>query len=115
MAATAAVTAASAMAFTIHGGQGTVQTAVSAGTPIVGVGMQVEQSTNLDNVAQRGAAIRIPKRQWTAERIRRALGQVLEVSTFRQSAARLKCDHDAIDGRNEAARAIWDFLDSSAV
>jgi len=98
----------------IHGGQGTVQTAVSAGTPIVGVGMQVEQSANLDNIVQRGAGIRIPKRQWTPERIRRALHRVLEEPRFRQSATRLKRDHDAVDGHNEAARAIWDFLDSSA-
>jgi UDP:flavonoid glycosyltransferase YjiC (YdhE family) len=99
----------------IHGGQGTVQTAVSAGTPIVGVGMQVEQSTNLDNVVHRGAGIRIPKRHWTPERIRRALGRVLELPSFQQSAARLKCEHDAIDGRKEVARAIWEFVDSSAL
>jgi len=87
----------------IHGEQGTVQTAVSSGTPIVVVGMQVEQSTNLDNVARRGAAIRITKRQWKAETIRRALRQVLEARTFRQNAVRLKREYDAVDGRTEAA------------
>ena len=99
----------------IHGGQGTVQTAVSAGTPIVGVGMQVEQSTNLDNVANRGAGIRIPKRRWTPEKIRQAVSQVLELPSFQQSAACLKSEHDTLDGRQAAAQAIWDFVDSNAL
>jgi len=93
----------------IHGEQGTVQTAVSSGTPIVVVGMQVEQSTNLDNVARRGAAIRITKRQWKPETIRRALRQVLEVQTFRENAVRLKREYDAVDGRSEAAQTICRF------
>lgn len=99
----------------IHGGQGTVQTAVGAGTPIVGVGMQVEQATNLDNVANSGAGIRIPKRQWTPERIRQAVSRVLEVPSYQEGAARLKSEHDTLDGRQEAARAIWDFVDRNAL
>jgi len=95
----------------IHGGQGTVQTAASSGTPIVGVGMQAEQSTNLDNVVRRGAAIRIPKRLWNPDTIRRATRQVLELPSFQENAARLSREYAAIDGRREAARAIWDFLE----
>lgn len=94
----------------IHGGQGTVQTAVSAGTPVVGVGMQVEQSTNLDNVVANGAGIRISKRQWTPERIREAVARVLEVPSYRERAARLKSENDNLDGHQEAARAMWEFV-----
>jgi UDP:flavonoid glycosyltransferase YjiC (YdhE family) len=43
----------------IHGGQGTVQTAIAAGKPIVGVALQIEQQTNLDNVMDQGAGIRV--------------------------------------------------------
>jgi UDP:flavonoid glycosyltransferase YjiC (YdhE family) len=96
----------------IHGGQGTVQTAVHAGTPIVGVGMQVEQSTNIDNVVHRGAGIRIARGHWDAERIRRALHRVLHEPSFRQSALRLSAEHRAIDGRREAGRAMWEVVDA---
>lgn len=96
----------------IHGGQGTVQTAATSGTPIVGVGMQAEQSTNLDNIVRRGTGIRIPKRQWNPQTIRRALRQVFDLPSFQENAARLKRDYDAVDGPAEAARAIWEFLGS---
>jgi UDP:flavonoid glycosyltransferase YjiC (YdhE family) len=99
----------------IHGGQGTVQTAASAGTPIVGVGMQVEQCTNLDNVAATGAGIRIPKGQWNPEKIRQAVSRVLALPSFHQSAACLKSEHDGSDGRKEIAQAIWDFVDTNAL
>jgi hypothetical protein len=40
-----------------HGGQGTVQTALAAGTPLVGVGLQMEQQINLDHVMDAGVGI----------------------------------------------------------
>ena len=99
----------------IHGGQGTVQTAISSGTPIVGVGMQAEQTRNLENVICRGAAIRLRKREWTPENIREALSRVLEVPSFRESAVRLKALADATDGRQEAGRAILEFAARSGL
>jgi UDP:flavonoid glycosyltransferase YjiC (YdhE family) len=44
-----------------HGGQGTVQCALAAGKPIVGVALQVEQQTNLDNAMNTGAAVHVQK------------------------------------------------------
>lgn len=99
----------------VHGGQGTVQTAISAGTPIVGVGMQVEQCTNLHNVVRRGAAIRLPKRDWTPDRIQEAVRRVLDVPSFAQSAARLQSEANAINGRHEAAHAIWNFVTANGL
>ncbi|HSU19106.1 MAG TPA: glycosyltransferase [Acidobacteriaceae bacterium] len=99
----------------IHGGQGTVQTAISSGTPIVGVGMQAEQTRNLENVICRGAGIRLRKREWTPEKIREALSRVLEVPSFRQGAVRLKALADATDGRQEAGRVILEFAARSGL
>jgi len=44
----------------LHGGQGTIQTAVWAGTPVVGIGFQAEQQANIDGIVKAGMAIRIP-------------------------------------------------------
>ncbi len=52
-----------------HGGQGTIQTAVWAGTPVVGIGFQAEQQANIDGIAKAGMAIRIPLYELTAKRI----------------------------------------------
>jgi UDP:flavonoid glycosyltransferase YjiC (YdhE family) len=43
----------------IHGGQGTVQTACAAGIPFLGIGMQPEQSINIQSVVDFGAALRM--------------------------------------------------------
>lgn len=56
-----------------HGGQGTVQCALAAGKPIVGVALQVEQQTNLDNAMNASAAIRVQKQLWKAKTIRSAV------------------------------------------
>ena len=99
----------------LHGGQGTVQTAVHAGTPIVGVGMQVEQSTNIDNVVNRGAGIRIARGRWHPDQVRGALQRVLGEPAFRKNAAALKAEYDAIDGRREAGKAMWQVVEANGL
>lgn len=94
----------------IHGGQGTVQTAVASGTPIVGVAMQAEQQSNLDTVVAQGAGIRIPQRYWNARTVRAAVERALRSSEMRVRAARLRDRFQAVDGHRGAARAIWDFV-----
>jgi UDP:flavonoid glycosyltransferase YjiC (YdhE family) len=56
-----------------HGGQGTLQAAIAAGTPVVGVGLQWEQQANLEALANAGAGVRIPIYAATAPRIRAAV------------------------------------------
>lgn len=96
----------------IHGGQGTVQTAVSSGTPIVGVGMQLEQSANLDKVAGRGAGIRIPRGQWRARNIARALHRLMTTPSFRTRAEELKGLATSMDGRKITGELIWELVAS---
>lgn len=95
----------------IHGGQGTVQNAISSGTPFVGVGMQAEQQTNLDNLVVRGAGIRIAKNFWEADLIRRNLNLVLQHSDYKTNAARLAKSFASIDGEVEAGNAIWELVE----
>ncbi len=94
----------------IHGGQGTVQTAMASGTPAVGVGMQWEQSANLDQLVRRGAGIRIARGQWRAAAVEQALRQLIAVPSFRTSAKLLQSELDAINGRQVTGELIWGLV-----
>ncbi len=96
----------------IHGGQGTVQTALHAGTPVVGVGMQAEQVSNLDNLTQRGAGIRIARSLWTPDAIARAVDTVLTTPSFRTQALRLQQHALTLDGWKASGDAIWQMVTS---
>lgn len=93
-----------------HGGQGTVQTALAAGTPLVGVGLQMEQQINLDHVMDAGAGIRIQRQRWHAPIIRRAVRTVLADPGYRLHAGALAETIRAMDGAAIAADRMWDFL-----
>lgn len=94
----------------MHGGQGTVQTAIASGTPIVGVALQVEQQTNLDNVMDRGAGIRIQRRTWHAQSIREAVKKVLADPEYKVCAMKLAETIRSMDGAQTAANCMWKFL-----
>ena len=69
-----------------HGGQGTIQTAIASGTPIVGFAMQPEQQINLDNVVMSGAGIRIPKHRWNANNIQAAIKNIVKEPSYKEIA-----------------------------
>ncbi|SEF27683.1 UDP:flavonoid glycosyltransferase YjiC, YdhE family [Amycolatopsis pretoriensis] len=93
-----------------HGGQGTVQTAVSTGTPVVGFGVQTEQQLNLDRVVEAGAGIRLPIHRWKPAAIRRAVNKVLTEPAYEERARLLQRRFAAVDGRTAAGREIWHWL-----
>ena len=92
-----------------HGGQGTVQTALASGTPIVGVAMQWEQQFNLDLAARRGAAIRVPKRKWKADAILNAVNEILQSTViYKQAAKEIREEMLDTNSAMEAASLILD-------
>lgn len=95
-----------------HGGQGTVQTAIASGTPIVGYAMQPEQQINLDNVALRGGAIRLPVHKWKSENIKRAVKEIISNFSYRENMKSLTKVINETDGKKNAAIAVWDYLKS---
>jgi len=99
----------------IHGGQGTVQTAISSGVPLVGVAMQPEQQGNLDNVAACGAGMRVPRNFWEAVRIGKAVRTVLDDPSFRANANRLRVSAARIDARARATEVIWDYVAAQGI
>jgi len=93
-----------------HGGQGTVQTALASGTPLVGVAMQQEQFINLSNIALYGAGIRIPFAKWKAEKIRNSICGILNNKSYKNNAMKLKSKIETNDGKKNSARIIWNFI-----
>ncbi|KAF1960065.1 glycosyl transferas-like protein [Byssothecium circinans] len=94
----------------IHGGQGTVQTAIAAGKPIVGVALQIEQQTNLDNVMDAGAGIRLQRQHWNAKSIRSAVQTVLNDPSYSAKARMLADTVNKMDGAKTAAETMWNFM-----
>lgn len=93
-----------------HGGQGTLQTALYAGTPIVGVAAQQEQFINLSNIESRGAGIRIPRKKWNFHHIQKSILHVLENERFKESVLLLQKHIQSTDGARNAANAIWNAI-----
>lgn len=93
-----------------HGGQGTVQTSLAAGVPLVGVGMQVEQQINLQHVERLRAGVRVPRRHWRRDAIRRRMHEVLDDEGCTHAAEQAAAMIARNDGAAEAARVIWQHL-----
>lgn len=94
----------------IHGGQGTVQTACWAGSPVVGVAFQFEQQTNLDMLVRARMGVRIPLRGFTESRLLSEIKRVTNNDVYRQNAQRIQALIRNVDGATNAANAILDFL-----
>lgn len=88
------------------GGQGSMQTAIAAGTPVIGVPLHPEQDFNVHLVARRGAGLAIAPGQLRTPMLRRAIGAVLNDVGYRHAAQQLKRWQDAVDGPLEAAREV---------
>lgn len=95
-----------------HGGQGTVQTAIASGTPIIGVAMQPEQQINLDNVVEIGGGIRIPIHKWKSSNIQKAIRRIQGNPSYRKNIRKLQENIKNIDGKRNSAEAIWNFINN---
>lgn len=90
-----------------HGGQGTVQTAIYSGTPIVGVAAQQEQFINLSNVEAHGAGIRISITKWNTDNIQKSASKILADKRYKESMLKLRERITKTDGAKNAAEVIW--------
>lgn len=92
------------------GGQGTVQTAMASGTPLVGIPLHPEQELNVDLAARHGMAIAVAPRHAGTPRLADAVRRVLGDPGFRASAQRVQGWYAAWDGPARAADAILQHL-----
>lgn len=92
-----------------HGGQGTIQTAVWAGTPVIGIGFQAEQQANIDGIARAGMAIRIPIYAVSPKRILSAVKKVTK-DKFKNNARIMQEKVRAVDGVKKSVQVMNDFV-----
>jgi len=94
----------------VHGGQGTVQTACWAGTPVIGVGLQFEQEANLTMLERAGMGIQISLRAYTEERIQAEIARVADDPSYKEKARRIQAIIRKTEGAINAAREIFRYL-----
>lgn len=90
----------------IHGGQGTVQTAIGSGTPFVGIPLQPEQNVNLKIVERRGGSLTLSLKAIREGKLRSRLEEVLGDVSFREAMTTLKGFQDRRDGPVETAEKL---------
>jgi len=92
------------------GGQGTVQTAMASGAPLVGIPLQPEQELNVDLAVRHGMGLAVAPRHAGTARLTEAVRRIVAEPSFREGAQRVKGWYEGVDGATNAARAIRAFL-----
>ena len=92
------------------GGQGSVQTAMASGTPLVGIPLHPEQELNVDLAVRQGMALAMAPRHATGEPMSRAVRRLIEEPDFRHQAERVRGLYAHCDGAATAAQAIRNYL-----
>lgn len=93
-----------------HGGQGTLQTAITSGTPLVGLATQPEQQMNLQHLSDFGMAERISFWDWKAENIKDRVIKILSTSSYKQRAIELNKISKTIETREIIGNSIWNMI-----
>lgn len=89
-----------------HGGQGTLQTAILSGTPLVGFPAQPEQQMNLQHLAEYGMAICLPPYKWNAKNIGDALNRLFGTPHYKQQALKLQRRASELDARRTIVEIV---------
>jgi UDP:flavonoid glycosyltransferase YjiC (YdhE family) len=97
------------------GGQGSVQTAMASGTPLVGIPLHPEQELNVDLAVRRGMAMAIAPRHAGTPRMAAAVQRIVADARFKEAALRVQRCYAGIDGAANAAAAIVRHLHADRV
>lgn len=84
------------------GGQGSVQTAMACGTPLLGIPLHIEQDLNVALVERLGAARRLPRSGNLAD----VATAMLDDTSHLQAAEQIQKQYAAVDGPLESAKLI---------
>jgi len=92
-----------------HGGQGTIQTAAWAGTPVIGIGFQSEQQQNIDGLVRAGMAKRIKMYELNSKRLWKAIS-FLQHEEVRAHAKRMQEIVRATDGLGQSVKLMKELI-----
>lgn len=91
------------------GGQGSMQTAMAAGAPVLGVPLHPEQDLNVALLHRLHAALPVAPRHAGTAQLTRAAGRMLTDPRFTAEAQRIRDLYAVVDGPGNAAEAILDL------
>lgn len=95
----------------IHGGQGSIQTAIASGIPVIGFPLQPEQNFNLYLIQRHGAGLCMSLRSLRRGRLKPAVLEVLGDTRYRESMKRLQVWQSKVDGPLEVARYVRELME----
>jgi UDP:flavonoid glycosyltransferase YjiC (YdhE family) len=93
------------------GGQGSVQCAMAAGTPLIGIPLQPEQDANVHFLEQRSAARMLAPSELERGRLPALVKAVLSRPEHKAAAQRIQSAYARRDGPSLSAAAILRYLD----
>jgi len=94
----------------ITGGQGSVQTAMASGVPMIGIALQPEQDLNIHCAERQGMAMRFSALEARGPPLTNAVRLLLERANYRAQAQRVRTLFAGVDGAAGAASAIRRYL-----
>lgn len=95
------------------GGQGSLQTAMAAGVPFLGIPLQPEQDVNVVLAERQGAARRVSPRAVNGK-MAAVAGEMLREPSYRDAARRMADAYAAVDGAEATADAILEYVGAPA-
>lgn len=90
----------------IHGGQGSVQTAIDGATPIVGIPLHVEQGLNVAMMERHGAGILQVKHDIDPSEVREKVERILSDRSYKENMSKLSVFQKKVDGVKAAVDII---------
>lgn len=94
----------------IHGGQGSVQTAIAGGTPIIGFPLQPEQRFNLKQIEKHEAGICLSTKKLKTSKLKVYINSVLKNNKYKKNMMKLKSYQDKYNGPMEAAKVLCEIM-----
>lgn len=92
------------------GGQGSVQTAMACGTPLIAIPLHPEQELNVALMVRQGAGMGLAPRHLDSPRLTRMVRDISSKPHYRAAAARVQRLYASVDGAALAANAIMSLL-----
>ena len=98
----------------VTGGQGSVQTAMACGVPMVGIPLQPEQDLNVHLAERQGMAIGLAPSLARGPAMTEAVRKLVDQARYREEAMRVRSLVSRIDGASNAAAAIRHYLEPAS-
>ncbi len=96
------------------GGQGSVQCAMAAGTPLIALPLHPEQDLNGSLIERLGAGHRLTMRAAATEALPRLVRRMLDAPGYREAAQRIAAAYQTVDGPGMAADTILQSIGAAS-